>query len=933
MKLKKIARSKGKKEREKKERKEREKKEKRVDKLGFEKLIYGKGGRKKKGQKEKKIMGVSIRFKSASIALMLSTISCLTPLSLPLQPLAAQTEVELLETANNLEKTGIEKFQQGDIKGCIKNWEQALLIYCQLQDKAQEARLLENFKVVYIELGEAQKATEYFETSLTIARELNNQEAMVSLLLRLGEVYREVGEDIKATPFYEEALTVSQTINDWESAGIAIGSLGKIYESQGDTEKAIALYQQAWEIAQKTKDANLAMSALNSLGNIYYQQQNYSAAIQYYTQLYQIAGEVGAKERESEALKSLGNAYYFLGNCEYALAFFQASLQLATEKTAQLGILQNQGNAAYCLGEFELALQSYQEGLTLAQGLNCISSIAYLKGNIGLTYISLERYTEAVEYLQQDLSITKKLGDSLIEGQALGSLGDAYYYQQDFNQALDYYQQSFAIAQQEKYLRGEGLMLTNIGASLYYLKRLPEAEKALKQAIVVLASLRGKVGDVDENQVSIFERERRTYGILQQVLIELGKVEEALEVAEAGRSRALADLLARKLSATLELKPPTIEHIKQTAKDKQATLVEYSIIYDAKEQQEIKLYIWVIQPQGKVEFKEVDLTDKNIGFREAVNNTREAMGVEGRGSLTVTFAPEETQDRSLSDLYQLLVTPIAEYLPDNPESRVVFIPQEELFLVAFPSLKDTDGEYLIDKHTLVTAPSIQVLALTQQESKGAGEVLVVGNPVMPEIQTSPDQPPEQLNQLPGTETEAQNIAQLLSTQPLIGVAATETAVVEKMPAAKIIHFATHGLLDVSSDGVLQSEYAGFKGDGGAIAFTPSEQDNGLLTVEEIINLDLNADLVVLSACDTGRGKITGDGVLGLSRAFVIAGAANLIVSLWSVPDAPTATLMVEFYRQLEVNPDKAQALRQGMLKTKEQHPNPRDWAAFTLMGL
>ena len=118
----------------------------------------------------------------------------------------------------------------------------------------------------------------------------------------------------------------------------------------------------------------------------------------------------------------------------------------------------------------------------------------------------------------------------------------------------------------------------------------------------------------------------------------------------------------------------------------------------------------------------------------------------------------------------------------------------------------------------------------------------------------------------------------------------------------------------------------------AIALAPSNQDSGLLTAEEILNLKLNAELVVLSACNTGTGKITGDGVIGWSRSLITAGVPSVIVSLWAVPDSPTSSLIIEFYRQLQQHPDKAQALRRAMLATMKQHPNPRDWAGFTLIG-
>ncbi|WP_245939951.1 CHAT domain-containing protein [Stenomitos frigidus] len=183
------------------------------------------------------------------------------------------------------------------------------------------------------------------------------------------------------------------------------------------------------------------------------------------------------------------------------------------------------------------------------------------------------------------------------------------------------------------------------------------------------------------------------------------------------------------------------------------------------------------------------------------------------------------------------------------------------------------------------------------------------------------------------------IAPLLQTQAITGKQATKAAIVQKMPRARIIHLAIHGLLDER------------RGLGSALAFAPSVEasgskvsdrnrptrkgdraSDGLLTAADILSLPLNADLVVLSACDTGRGRISGDGVIGLSRSFLAAGASSLVVSLWAIPDAPTAELMTQFYRNLRQNNDKAQALRQAMLTTMKTHPNPQDWAAFTLIG-
>ena len=146
-----------------------------------------------------------------------------------------------------------------------------------------------------------------------------------------------------------------------------------------------------------------------------------------------------------------------------------------------------------------------------------------------------------------------------------------------------------------------------------------------------------------------------------------------------------------------------------------------------------------------------------------------------------------------------------------------------------------------------------------------------------------------------------------------------------MQTAGIIHLATHGLLD------------SFKGDTpGAIALAPNgtgDRNDGLLTSGEIFDLKLTADLVVLSACDTGRGDITGDGMIGLSRSLFVAGVPSVIVSLWKVPDESTAFLMTEFYKNWKDRKlTKAQSLRQAMLTTRTKYPRPLDWAAFSLIG-
>lgn len=391
------------------------------------------------------------------------------------------------------------------------------------------------------------------------------------------------------------------------------------------------------------------------------------------------------------------------------------------------------------------------------------------------------------------------------------------------------------------------------------------------------------------------------------------------------------------------------EQMKQIAKQQNATIVQYSVIADEStvnntgEIKQSELYIWVIKPTGEIEFRQIDLKTwekiENNSFLNLFRRTRRNLGARSvslKGSGLKIKPEDKTLQLDLKKLHQVLIEPITDLLPQKPEERVVFIPQGELFIVPFAALQDANGKYLIEKHTISTAPSIQVLDLLYQRKKErrdekpfipknitGDELLIVGNPTAPKTPLTAGSDNCKASRLPGAEKEAKTIAGIFQTQALIGDAATETAIVEKMPQARIIHLATYTFADNC-----QKEDSP-----GVIALASSNRDDGWLRTEEIQNLKLKADLVVLAGCDTALGRITGDGIIGLSRAFLGAGADSVIGSLWDVSDISTAALMTEFYGSLSKNTDKAGALRQAMLETMKKYPNPSDWAGFKLVGL
>jgi CHAT domain-containing protein/Tfp pilus assembly protein PilF len=753
-------------------------------------------------------------------------------------------------------------------------------------------------------------AIQSLQKILQLYREQSNAKGELSVLESIASIYQVQGNLQQAIAYFQKHLNLARNLADRVAEANSLGNLGNIYRALGDYGKAIASHQQGLLVRREMQDRVGEGAVLSSLGNIYFNLGNYSRASEYLEKSLQIALDVGNKRGVVIALTTLGAISSSQENYKEAIKYYEQS----QNEAQKIGFTEAEGNA-----------------------LNNLGSIYHVKGD----------FSKAIDYYQKALAIAQKSSNPRIEAAATGGIGLGYASLKDFTKALDYQEKSWKIARQIGDRQMEASTLNNWGYSLWNLKKYAEAEQKFRASLEILESLRSNLGDSDK--VSIFDTQIHAYNLLQQILVAQNQYAEALEVTERGRSRAFAELLSRRLSSKAKeqstnqlinqlpaIKSPTIAEIKAIAKTQNATLVEYALMPDDTylvqgklKGNYHKLFIWVVQPTGEVKFKQVDLTALENPLVDIVSDLRGAINSRSVGVIS-SKNPVLKVYPWLRDLHKVLIDPIAEFLPTDPSARIIFIPQGELFLIPFPALLDASGKHLIETHTVLTAPAIQVLELThqvRQQVKLANlqDILIVGNPTMPSI----GNPPRQLADLPGAKLEAEAIAALFNTPFLTGDQATKAEVVKRMISARIVHLATHGLLD---------EFKGSADLPGAIALAPSlklnsvPSDRGLLTSSEILQMRLNTELVVLSACNTGQGIVTGDGVIGLSRSLITAGVPSVIVSLWAIPDAPTATLMTEFYQNLKRNPDKAQALRQAMLATKAKFPDPINWAAFTLIG-
>jgi len=501
---------------------------------------------------------------------------------------------------------------------------------------------------------------------------------------------------------------------------------------------------------------------------------------------------------------------------------------------------------------------------------------------------------------------------------------------------LEIAQNQVAIARSSGNPLDYGKALNFLGNAYASPKAYAQAEQSLMEAIAIWEKLRVGLEDKEEYRVALFETQNDTYKSLQKVRMAMGKYSEALEAAEQGRARAFLALLSSKFSGDRleQYSEPqvNISQLQQIARDQQITIIFYSLISpDSVEFLRDKaaiseLYVWVISPQGQISWRDLNLRQWEIVkhqktlaktiqvLQERLTSQSGTVRVDPRVVLPrrpVAVTSDRDAIDELKQLHELLIEPIADLLPKNPDAKVVFVPDQALFLVPFAALQTKSGKYLIEDHTISYSPSIQSLDYTKRLGKRLENLpkatgnLIVGNP-------SED--------LEDAALEATAIAKLLNTQPLIGKVATKNKVLAQIEDSQIIHLAMHGNFD----------------DRNGLDSALNFGSQVFLTAKEILNLSLRANLVILSACNTGKGAIRGDGVIGLSRAFILAGTPRIIVSLWSVPDGATSQLMMNFYKHMvdnkSINQGYAHALRQSMLYTLKHNPHPRNWAAFGLIG-
>ncbi|UJB73022.1 tetratricopeptide repeat protein (plasmid) [Acaryochloris sp. 'Moss Beach'] len=770
-------------------------------------------------------------------------------------------------------------------------------------------------------------------------------------------------------PLSPAAVSVAQESGESMSAekkrADQLLDLGIEHFNKGQFREAKAAWEEALNLYRQIGDQQGVANSLNNLGEAYRSLGEYAQAIDYYQQSMVIMRKIGDQKGVANSLNNLGTAYYYLGEVAQAIDYHQQSLVIEQKIGNQQGVagsLNNLGAAYGSLGEYAQAIDYYQQSLVIKRKIGDQKGMAKSLNNLGAAYGSLGEFAQAIDYYQQSLVIKRKIGDQQGVAISLMGLGSAYYSLGEYAQAIDYYQQSLVIFQKIGDQKGVATSLWELGVAHLSQAQYGLSQTHLNDSIKVWEKLHTNLSV--PHQISFFETQANSYSDLQTVLVAQSQPLQALVVAEQGRTRALNQQLSGANA------PFDLEQIKQVAQEQNATIVEYTLVRNN------LLYAWVIHPDGTIDHQPIggkklgqSLDNLEAQTRQWLENIRGVKDPNQDQAIPQTLAKANLEDDSspsaskektnytyLRQLHTLLIEPIEDYLPKDPNERVIIIPHRSLFFVPFPALLENKGEkpkYLVDKHIISTAPSIQALKhlqdqenLKPQRPQRPQQPLIIGNPTPPS---------EGFDDLKGAQSEAELIGKLLKTKPVLGDQATESLVRERLLTADLIHIAAHGefkpneplklLKDLTPAEKAKAEAEAAEAKkknlppgGGSIILAKDPQHNGYLQTLEVTEMTkenrLQAEMVVLSACKTGLGKVTGDGIVGLSRSLLAAGVPTVVVSLWSVSDHSTTMLMNEFYTNVyKEGWDKAKSLTEAMRTTKKKHTDPGKWAAFTLIGL
>jgi CHAT domain-containing protein/Tfp pilus assembly protein PilF len=834
--------------------------------------------------------------------------------------------------ARALLNLGLVNTQLGELRLALENYNQALGVWRTLGNRFQEAETLARMGLAFDHLGEWQKALENGRQALTLYRGLSNKRGEAMALNNLGLVYVKLGEADTALDYYQPSLALWRTLGNRREEANTLSNIGAAEAQQNLSTKALSTYQQSLPLWQQAGDRRGEARALQRLGELYSQLGDSNKALAYFEQSLILLRTAGDRLREAEVLTSYGNVMLSQGDTVKAKASF-------TEATA---ILKDFGNRAI-----------------EAQALFGLARVECTLGHLPQSRRFIEEALAKVETIRASVDSQQSRTSYRATAQPL------YEFHLDLLMRMHDAQPSagFAILALQASERARARIL---------LEQLAEARADIRQGIdaTLLARERGLA------ELLNAKAERRLQWLpgasdpqwrnLQQ---EIRQIEDEQQQVQARIRQVSPHYAALTLPQPLGLREI------QALLDTNTLLLEYALGDE-------RSFLWVVSADGVASYQ----LPKRSQIEDTVRHLGKSLNVRA-GKLqgeTAALRAERIADadalvlQAARKLSEWLLAPAAAQLGNK---RLLIVADGALQSLPFAMLPEPGDEGggmkdekktlhlssfiphpLIVNHEIVSLPSASVLAVLRRELAGRApapkQLAIFADPVFsasdprlklaakPRVAAAPtaarmvEHLPDDagagrarlIPRLPFTREEANQILALASTDASFKAmdfkASRALALGTDLAQYRYLHFATHGYLD--------SERAGLS----ALVLSLVDEDgraqDGFLRAHELYNLNLPAELVVLSACQTGLGKnYSGEGMIGLTRGFMYAGAARVIVSLWNINDRATASLMVRFYQKVLKDGERpAAALRQAQIEMWQQGKwqAPYYWAAFVLQG-
>ncbi len=864
--------------------------------------------------------------------------------------------------------------QLGDKQKALESLNQALGLQREIGNPGDKASTLTSIGDIYQSFGDYQKALDTYNQALTLQRQVQAGSGEASTLTGIAQVYSLLGDYQLSIDTYTQALEIFQKIGNRTLEAQTLNSIGTVYRITEDYPKALEYYNKTLKIWREQKSLIFEISTLTGVTVVYELLKDYPKALEVANQILLLSRQQKNSFYEASAYALMGRVYLASGDYQKSL---DASMK-ALSGLEKLGIRQGEANVlgniskAYnSLKQPDKAISIYNQQLGLYQKLGDRKGIANTLYNIAVTerdrnnFQAAQKQIESVIAIVEDIRI--KVNNQDLRSSYFASIQKYYQFYIDLLMRLHkqhpdkgYDALALQVSERDR-ARSLVELLNEANADIRkgVDPKLLEAERNLQQRLDATEKRQIELGNKPNTEAQLQALQKEISALLEQ-----NRQIKAQIRASSPRYAALTQPQALTLAQQQQLL------------DDDTLVLEYSLGED-------RSYLWAVSKTSIKSYElpkraEIEAIAKQFNGLLKRDNYR----LDSTISTSVVSTPGSLPDvKVASKLSQILLQPVAKELGNK---RLVIVSDGALQYLPFAALPNPKnltpqppslqgkGEYesnsplrggerlltpLLVEHEIVNLPSVSTLAVLRKEvnnrQPAPKAIAILADPVFrsddPRLK-SPQQPVDKRNvneldlstsarssgvkfdRLPFTRTEADRISALfpdaLRKEAFDFAASRAIATSPELSQYRIVHFATHGILNSTQpelSGVVLSLFD-----------NKGMPQNGFLRLNDIFNLNLPAELIVLSACETGLGKeIKGEGLVGLTRGFMYAGSPRVVVSLWSVNDEATSELMTKFYQKMLQDKLKpAAALRQAqidMLKN-ENFAAPYYWAAFTLQG-